>query len=135
MKYPSLLRRYMATMIDLLVILLIFYLYAQSPLYDSDSGVAATWPLWLYVAYEPLCNRYATTVGQLLMHFRVRTIDGNRRVPLWRGLVRVVSKYLLGVISFIRMPVQKQRRALHDIIAGTLVMEVRDVEANHKPAA
>jgi hypothetical protein len=53
-------------------------------------------------------------------------MKGHERVPLWRGFIRVVTKYLLGIISFIRMPIQKQRRALHDIISGTIVLEARD---------
>ena len=130
MNYPSLLRRYVATVIDLLVILFVFFLYAKSPLYDASASVSATWPLWLYVVYEPVCNRYATTVGQLLMGFRVRTYKEHRRVPLWRGLVRLVTKYLLGAISFIKMPVHKQRRALHDIISGTIVVSKRPVRAH-----
>jgi uncharacterized RDD family membrane protein YckC len=86
------------------------------------------WPLFLFVVYEPLCNRYAMTVGQFLMRFRVRTVQGHKRVPLWRGFIRVITKYLLGVISFIRMPIQKERRALHDMIAGTIVLEARDAQ-------
>ena len=125
--YPSLLRRYLATVIDLIVVLFILYLFAHSPLYHGDNGEAVIWPLFLFVVYEPLCNRYGTTVGQLLMHFRVRTIKGHQRVPLWRGIIRVLTKYLLGIISFIRMPVQKQRRALHDLISGTVALEARSL--------
>ena len=125
--YPSLLRRYLATVIDMIVVLFFLYLFAHSPLYHGDNDEAVMWPLLLFVVYEPLCNRYGTTVGQLLMQFRVRTINGHQRVPLWRGLIRVITKYLLGIGSFIRMPVQKQRRALHDLISGTIVLEVSSV--------
>jgi uncharacterized RDD family membrane protein YckC len=122
MKYPSLLQRYLATLIDVIAILFLFYLYAKSPLSQTATGASATWPLWLFVVYEPICNRYATTLGQLLMGFRVRTFQGERKVPLWRGFVRLFTKYILGAISFIRMPIHKQRRALHDIISGTIAI-------------
>jgi uncharacterized RDD family membrane protein YckC len=120
--YPSLLRRYLASFIDVFVVLFLFFIYAKSPLAKTTSGAVATWPLWLFVVYEPICNRYATTLGQLAMGFRVRTFKDQRRVPLWRGLVRLLTKYGLGVISFIRMPVQKHRRALHDILSGTIAL-------------
>ena len=123
MAYPSLLRRYVATLIDVMTILGIIYLYVRSPLFRAWESATAAWPLGLFVVYEPICNRYFTTLGQFLMHFRVRTFKGNKRVPLWRGLVRVIAKYLLGILSFIRMPMHKQRRALHDIISGTIVIE------------
>jgi uncharacterized RDD family membrane protein YckC len=125
MQYPSLFRRYLASTIDVVTILFMFYLFAQSPLYDPHKQTSTTWPLLLFVVYEPVLNRYATTVGQLLLRFRVRTIAGHCRVPLWRGLVRVVSKYLLGIFSFVLMPIQKQRRALHDMISGTIVIDAR----------
>lgn len=123
--YPNLFRRYLATAIDLVVIGVLLYLYAQSPLSTTASGAVATWPLWLFVVYEPICNRFGTTIGQLAMGIRVRTYGDERKVPIWRGLIRVLSKYVLGAISFIKMPVHKQRRALHDIISGTIVVEAR----------
>lgn len=128
MEYPSLLRRYLASAIDILAILFLFFLYSRSPLHGGDGTESATWPLWLLLAYEPVLNRYGTTLGQLLMRFRVRTISGNRRVPLWRGLIRLISKYLLGAISFLKMPVQKQRRALHDVISGTIALNVSTLQ-------
>lgn len=135
MKYPSLLQRYLATVIDVLAVLALFYLYAKSPLSRTEAGATAIWPLWLFVFYEPLCNRFATTLGQLLMGFRVRTLKGGRRVPLWRGFVRLFSKYILGAISFIRMPVHKQRRALHDIISGTIAIDARSEREQVQTAA
>ena len=130
MTYPSLIRRYLATTIDVLVILFLLYLYAKSPLAKTASGATATWPMWLFVVYEPLCNRFGTTVGQLLMGFRVRTMKEWKRVPLWRGFIRLFTKYILGAISFIKMPVHKQRRALHDIISGTIAI---DTKSSHAP--
>ncbi len=135
MKYPSLLRRYLATTVDLLVVVGLLYLYAISPISKTPSGATATWPFWLFVLYEPVCNRFGTTIGQLLMGFRVRTLKNGRKVPLWRGFLRLFSKYLLGAISFIKMPVHKQRRALHDIISGTIVVEARGANETPSPAA
>jgi uncharacterized RDD family membrane protein YckC len=123
MPYPSVVRRYVATLVDVFAILGIIYLYVQSPLYPAWESATAAWPLGLFVLYEPVCDRYFTTLGQFLMRFRVRTIDGLKRVPLWRGFVRVIFKYLLGVVSFVRMPIQKQRRAFHDIISGTIAID------------
>lgn len=132
MTYPSLLRRYLATSLDVIFIVLILYAYAQSPISKTASG-SSSWPVLLFLVYEPVCNRLGTTLGQYLMGFRVGTMKGNRRVPLWRGFVRLFSKYLLGVISFIKMPVHKHRRALHDIISGTIAVEARYAGAGVGP--
>jgi len=125
MRYPSLLRRVLATQIDVFVILFLLYLFAHSPFYNGE--VETYWPLWLFILYEPVCTRYLCTLGQFLLRFRVRTFSDHSKVPLWRGLVRVLVKYLLGILSFLLMPRQPQRRAFHDLIAGTIVLEAVDV--------
>ena len=135
MKYPSLFQRYLASTIDVVFILFLLYLYAKSPLSKTASGATAVWPMWLFVIYEPLCNRCGTTLGQFLMGFRVRTMKEHKRVPIWRGFVRVFSKYFLGAISFIKMPIHKQRRALHDIIAGTIAINAGAQNEPVPPAA
>jgi uncharacterized RDD family membrane protein YckC len=134
MTYPSLLRRYLATSLDVIFIVLILYVYAQSSLSKTEIG-SSSWPLLLFFVYEPVCNRFGTTLGQYLMGFRVRTMKGHLKVPLWRGFVRLLSKYFLGVISFIKMPVHKHRRALHDIISGTIAVEARYASNPPTPVA
>jgi uncharacterized RDD family membrane protein YckC len=134
MTYPSLLRRYLATSLDVILIVLILYAYAQSPLSKTTAGSFA-WPALLFIVYEPVCNRFGSTLGQYLMGFRVRTMEGNRKVPLWRGFVRFFTKYLLGIISFIKMPVHKHRRALHDIISGTIAIETGYAKNSSTPVA
>ena len=131
--YPSLLRRYLATTLDVIVIVLILMAYAQSPLSKTSAG-SASWPALLFVVYEPVCNRLGTTLGQYVMGFRVRTMKDGRKVPLWRGFLRLFAKYLLGIISFIKMPVHKHRRALHDIISGTIAVEARFAQNWSSPA-
>ena len=88
--YPSLLRRYLATCLDVMFIVLVLYAYAQSPLPKTESG-SSSWPALLFIFYEPICNRLGTTVGQFLMGFRVRTMKDGRKVPLWRGFVRLFA--------------------------------------------
>lgn len=130
MTYPNLLRRYTAAAIDVAVVIFIIYLGSRVGLAaDSDANSTVKWPLLLFIVYEPIGNRFGATIGQLLMRFRVRTFNGQKRVPIWRGIIRVFAKYLLGIISFVRMPVQKQRRALHDFLSGTIVLELAEVNA------
>jgi uncharacterized RDD family membrane protein YckC len=126
MAYPSLLRRCLAAGVDFGVVLILLYLYAHSSLYDEKAR-PTYWPLLLFVVYEPVCYRYGCTLGQLLFRIRVRTNPQRDRVPVWRGLVRVFVKFLLGWHSIIKMPRDPQRRGLHDVIARTVVLEARSV--------
>ncbi len=132
--YPSLLRRYLATTLDVILVVLILYAYAQTPLSKTQVG-SSGWPILLFFVYEPICNRLGTTFGQYVMGFRVRTMRDGRKVPLWRGFVRLFTKYILGFISFIKMPVHKHRRALHDIISGTIAVEARNASTPSTPVA
>jgi hypothetical protein len=125
MAYPSLLRRYLATMVDFFVMLFLLYGYAHSPLYETESAGPPHWPLLIFFLYEPFLTRYLCTPGQYLMGFRVRMFVDRSRVPLWRGLMRVFAKYFLSWHSFLTMPRDPQRRAVHDRLAGTVVLSAR----------
>jgi len=120
--YPSLLRRYLSTMIDTFVILGLLFSFSRSPLYDPDATEATLWPLWIFVIYEPLLTALACTPGQLVMHFRVRRISDFGRPGIHVTLARWLVKGLLGIFSIMFLPRQKQRRALHDLASGTIVL-------------
>jgi uncharacterized RDD family membrane protein YckC len=120
--YPSILRRYLSTVIDTFAILGLLFAFSRSPLYDPDSAEPTLWPLWIIWIYEPLLTAFACTLGQLVMHIRVRSFRDQRRPSLYASFVRYVVKVLLGVISILFIPRQKHRRGLHDLAAGTIVL-------------
>jgi uncharacterized RDD family membrane protein YckC len=66
---------------------------------------------------------FLCTLGQAVMRFRVRKADDLSRVSLVQVYIRIVVKYLLGVISFLTMPARRDRRAIHDLAGGTIVIE------------
>lgn len=57
------------------------------------------------------------------MRIRVRTPDGNNRIGIAHAFMRMVVKYLLGLISFLTVPARKDRRAIHDLAARSIVVE------------
>src|SRR5262245_758894 len=123
MKYPNVLRRYLATLLDLFALWCIVYAIAKTPAL-TDRGALAYWILCIsLLLYEPLLTRYACTLGQVTMRIRVRTIDGLKRISLDQAFGRMFVKYLLGIISFLTVPARKDRRAIHDLSSGTIVIE------------
>jgi len=122
--YPNLLRRYLSSVIDVALILGLFVLSTRTPLIRVGDGSLplALLPI-LVLLYEPIFVRYGCTLGQLVMSIRVRTFPGVARVPVWRGMARNLAKYALGWLSFMLLPMQRQRRALHDLFAKTVVLE------------
>jgi uncharacterized RDD family membrane protein YckC len=126
-RYPNLLRRYAASLIDGALVFGAFLFYMRDPLRSAQSQDAIYWPLLLFLLYEPLLTRYACTLGQLAMGIRVRSEPGGDRVPVWRLFVRLLVKFLLGILSFIFMPGHAKKRAIHDIATGTIVVDARRV--------
>jgi uncharacterized RDD family membrane protein YckC len=120
--YPSILRRYLSTVIDTFAILGLLFAYSRSPMFDRDAAEPTLWPLWLFLIYEPLLTAYACTLGQLVMHIRVRRFNRRGRPSLYAALIRYVVKVALGMISILFIPRQKHRRGLHDLAAGTIVV-------------
>jgi uncharacterized RDD family membrane protein YckC len=123
MKYPNVLRRYLATVIDLFALWCIVYGFSRLP-NVAESGALVYWALGLsLLLYEPILTTYACTLGQALMRIRVRSPGGLRRIRLHQALGRMVVKYMLGIISFLTVPARKDRRAIHDLSSGTIVIE------------
>jgi uncharacterized RDD family membrane protein YckC len=125
MRYPSLFRRYVASLIDSGLVSAALLFYMRDPFRSSYSLDAIYWPLFFLLLYEPLLTRYLCTIGQFVTGIRVRTEPGGQRVPVWRLFVRLSVKYLLGFLSFILMPGHAKKRALHDVASGTIVVDVR----------
>ena len=99
MTYPNLLRRYLASIIDMLTVSLFIYLYVKSPLY-SPGGVGVLVALILLLSFEPLMTVFLCTPGQALMRFRVRHAESFTRISLGSAYLRVLTKYALGMITF-----------------------------------
>jgi hypothetical protein len=82
MKYPNVLRRYLATLIDMFALWCIVYGVSRLPNFAESSAVMY-WTLGLaLLLYEPMLTTYACTLGQALMRIRVRTPDGLKRIRL-----------------------------------------------------
>jgi uncharacterized RDD family membrane protein YckC len=120
--YPSLLRRYLSTVIDYAIIMALLFAFSRSPLYDPDATEATVWPLWLFFVYEPVLTAVACTPGQYAMNFRVRRIVDGSKPGILRTVTRFIVKLVLGIISILFVPQQRQRRALHDLASGTIVL-------------
>lgn len=78
---------------------------------------------WLYSAlFES--SRYQATLGKLALNIQVTDLDG-RRISFARATGRfagkIVSKLLL-MIGYLIQPLTQRRQALHDLMAGTLVV-------------
>src|SRR5689334_18062128 len=127
MTYPNLLRRYLASLIDLLAVFFVVYLYSRTPLYQRGGDTGAVVFFVVLLSYEPLLTVFLCTLGQVIMRFRIRRAEDLTKISLGQAYVRLVVKYALGIVSFLTMPARRDRRAVHDLAAGTVVLEARTI--------
>jgi uncharacterized RDD family membrane protein YckC len=129
MTYPSVLRRYLATLVDILFLWFCIYGITRLPAFEHGGWrVAATAGIVL-VLYEPMLTSFGCTLGQWLMRFRVRSIESFRRIPVLRSYARLGVKYLLGGISLLTIPARLDRRAIHDLAVDSIVVDARSVRS------
>jgi uncharacterized RDD family membrane protein YckC len=81
---------------------------------------------WLYFALLESSQRGAT-VGKMAMGLRVVDEQGNR-ISFGRATGRFFAKFVSGIIlllGYIMVAFTERKRALHDMMAGTLVIKAR----------
>lgn len=126
--YPPLARRYCAAAVDSLVLLggtvALGTLLGDVPPRLAPLRAALFVALWM--GYEPACTAYAATVGQRVFGFRVRRAsDPARRIGLPAAWLRYAVKLALGLVSFLTMGMTRRQRAIHDLVSGSVAIEVR----------
>ena len=130
-KYPSLVRRYLAALID--GILLIFSLWVVGYIMQSLGYDPNNISIWFYaipfILYEPLMTSKLFTLGQFILRFRVKKEDQESKISLWQAYTRIFFKFLLGWVSFMTLPVREDKKAIHDIVAKTIVVEAQSYKS------
>jgi uncharacterized RDD family membrane protein YckC len=130
MKYPNLLRRYLATLLDLFAWWCLIYAMSRVPGITEHSVLAYALFGLSFLLYEPVLTTHACTLGQAIMGIRVRTVNSLQRIDLDQALGRMLVKYLLGVISFLTVPARADRRAIHDLASNTIVISASSAPGN-----
>lgn len=90
----------------------------------SMAGIINLLVIGVYYIYLE-SSEYQATVGKILLGLKVTDLKGNRITPqvaTIRFLGRFVSAIILG-IGYIMAAFTEKKQALHDIIAGTLVIQ------------
>ena len=127
MTYPTILRRYLSKAIDSIFIIsmlfLVSYIFQQENSLATQVRVAII--LFMFLVYEPLCTSMFCTLGQKITGIRVRNHSsfGDEKISLLKANVRIISKVILGFISFFTIMFSKEKRAIHDFISGSIVLQ------------
>ena len=125
--YPTIIKRIQSMFIDLLFIVAL--MFASAKILDLFGGgpdwLKAVLFFSLWGIYEPVCTAYACTIGNYMMKIRIRRLNNpTERINLFQAFFRYIFKSCLGWISFLTVHTNKERRAIHDIVAGSVMVEI-----------
>ena len=124
-EYPTLSDRVQSTFIDsLFIISMMFVLSAVLERYENPPNwirIALFFGIWF--VYEPVCTSLGFTIGNYLKNIRVkRMANTNKKINIIQAIFRYVLKFSLGWISFLTMHFNPQKRAIHDLAAGSVMI-------------
>jgi uncharacterized RDD family membrane protein YckC len=130
MEYSGFWRRFVAYVIDNILLSVVFWLLVLVlGGIGGDGGVFGAYTLaaigWLlyYAAMESSSNQ--ATVGKMALGIKVTDLEGNRISfgrAVGRNLAKIIS-VLIFYIGFIMAAFTAKKQALQDMIAGTLVVK------------
>jgi uncharacterized RDD family membrane protein YckC len=109
-----------------------------------EAYVQTMWPalllstifFWLYFALLE-SSAWQATIGKLVLGIRVTDLRGER-IGLSRALLRYLGKYLSTLIvgiGFLMVAWTERKQGLHDLLAGTLVLNGRASQFNSAPGS
>lgn len=134
--YAGLISRIVAIFIDFVINYLVIVPCMMIGLHVFRDDVGRVSPLilglqfavvvfvWLYFALQE-SSTVMGTVGKRVMGLRVVTLSGER-ISFLRATARTLSKiisYAACSVGFLMQPFTSRRQALHDILAGTIVVK------------
>lgn len=129
-EYPELKTRIQSSFIDGLLIIVLMLVSAwaldKAGVGDEEEGgmLKAIIFVSIWGIYEPLATTLGATLGNYFMKIRVRKMDANgKRLNIFQAFIRFVFKFFLGWLSFVTINFNKERRAIHDIVAGSVMLE------------
>jgi uncharacterized RDD family membrane protein YckC len=126
-KYPQLSERIQSTFIDTLLIVSLMFLSAN--LLDKFNNVPDEVRIAIFVAlwivYEPFCMTIGCTLGNYIKGIRVKKYSNTtKRINIFQAIIRYAVKILLGWISFLTISTNSKRRAIHDLISGSVMIKL-----------
>jgi uncharacterized RDD family membrane protein YckC len=126
-KYPELLDRIQSSFIDAILVLILMFVFAGilDKFDNVPDWVRITMFAGLFIVYEPLCMTFGFTLGNYIKGIRVRKeSDSTKRINIFQAIIRYPIKVFLGWISFLTMGANPKRRAIHDIVSGSVMIKL-----------
>ena len=127
MKYATLLNRVKAAIVDFLVLMGLGLVVSTilSKFVNVPDFVRVILFILIFILYDPIfTSTIGATLGHLFLGLRVRRSNNeDKRIIFPIAIVRFILKALLGWISLLTIAVIKKKKAIHDLVAGSVVLQ------------
>jgi uncharacterized RDD family membrane protein YckC len=126
-KYPQLTDRIQSAFIDTILIIIMMFVFASvlDRFEDVPDWVRIAMFVGLFIVYEPLCMTLGSTLGNYIKGIRVRKAsDLTKRINIFQAIIRYPIKVLLGWVSFLTINSNPKRRAIHDLVSGSVMIKL-----------
>jgi len=125
-EYPNLLDRFQSTFIDSIFIVILMFASASilEKYEDPPDWIRIILFFAIWAVYEPVCTTLGFTIGNYIKGIRVRRVDNSSgKINIVQAFIRYLIKITLGWVSFITIHFNEERRAIHDLAAGSIVVK------------
>ena len=126
-EFPSLLTRIQSSVIDFSIILFSLFIISQiCDIISLPDWLRGALLIFLFVLYEPVLQTLGGTLGNRIKGINVRKNENfDSKINIFQGIIRFIVKILLGWISFLTIHNDYRKRAIHDMVAGTVMLPVK----------
>ncbi|WP_300602236.1 RDD family protein [Niabella sp.] len=123
--YPKVIDRIQSSLIDFgLLVLLMFTAAMILDRYEQVPDAVKISIFVFLIIYEPLFVALGCTLGNYIKGIRVRqSTNPLKKISIGQSLLRYPIKLFLGIASFFTIGTNKQRRAIHDILSGSVMIK------------
>lgn len=125
-EYPNLLDRFQSTFIDTIFIVILMFASASilERYEDPPDWIRIVLFFAIWGVYEPLCTSLGFTIGNYIKGIRVRRADNlAKKINIIQAFFRYLIKISLGWVSFITIHFNDERRAIHDLAVGSIMVK------------
>lgn len=129
-EYARLFDRVKAASIDAMILIAMMYAAAEIfELFDNVPNFArALVAVFIFLLYDPLLTSfYGGTIGHSFSGIGVRKDNNSEKnISFPSAIIRFLFKICLGWISLLTITANDKKKALHDFIANSVVIELND---------
>lgn len=129
-EYARLFDRVKAASIDAMILIAMMYAATEIfELFDIVPNFArALVAVFIFLLYDPLLTSfYGGTIGHSFSGIGVRKDNNSeKKISFPSAIIRFLFKICLGWISLLTITANDKKKALHDFIANSVVLELND---------